>query len=836
MLEVMTDVDARSSVVAVLGPTNTGKTHLAMERMLGHASGMIGFPLRLLARENYDKVVRQKGRSSVALITGEEKIVPPNARYLICTVESMPLDRAVDFLAVDEIQLCADPERGHVFTNRLLHARGTSETMFLGAETIRDLVRRLVPQASFIGRPRFSSLSFAGTRKLTRLRPRTAVVAFSAADVYRMAELMRRHRGGTAVVLGALSPRTRNAQVDMYQAGEVDYLVATDAIGMGLNMEIDHVAFARLSKFDGRSPRRLSAAEIAQIAGRAGRHMSDGTFGTTEEAGDLDPEIVEAVETHTFEPLKSLLWRNAGLDFSGPSALLASLEAMPPERMLRRSPEADDHLALRVLVRDPEIAQAAGPPAATRLLWEVCQIPDFRKILTDAHTRLQATIFKQLIGPSSSLATDWIADHIARLDRTDGDIDALVTRIAHVRTWTYISHRPHWLDDPRHWQERARTIEDKLSDRLHDRLTQRFVDRRSALLVRSMARGGDLVGAVARSGEVLVEGVFVGRLDGFRFQPDATALGEDSRALLSAARRALRREISARVRRLETDDDAAFSLGDYTSAGWNTVLWHGAPVGRLAPGATWLSPTVIPLSGELLEPAERDRVGRRLERWMVYAVERALRPLVRLRDARLTGAARGIAFQLVEAQGGLPRVDLAGLIGHLDPAGRRGLAGFGVRLGAVHVFCQPALKPRPAAMRALLWAVAERLPLPPPIPPAGSPSVVVADDVPPGFYRAVGYAMAGRRAIRWDRLEALAVAAATLHAQGPFAAGPELAQIVGIGRADVPAALALLGYHRRVAEDGTETFVRRRARRRRAQPKTPHQSPFAKLRELRQGS
>ena len=836
MLGVMTDVDARSSVVAVLGPTNTGKTHLAMERMLGHASGMIGFPLRLLARENYDKVVRQKGRSSVALITGEEKIVPPGARYLICTVESMPIDRTVDFLAVDEIQLCADPERGHVFTNRLLHARGTAETMFLGAETVRDLIRRLVPQASFIGRPRFSSLGFAGTRKLTRLPPRTAVVAFSAADVYRMAELMRRHRGGTAVVLGALSPRTRNAQVDMYQAGEVDYLVATDAIGMGLNMEIDHVAFARLSKFDGRSPRRLSAAEIAQIAGRAGRHMSDGTFGTTEEAGDLDPEIVEAVETHTFEPLRSLLWRNAGLDFSGPLALLASLEAPPPDRVLRRSPEADDHLALRVLVRDPAIAHAAGPPAATRLLWEVCQIPDFRKILTDAHTRLQATIFKQLMGPSSRLATDWIADHIARLDRTDGDIDTLVTRIAHVRTWTYISHRPHWLADPRHWQERARTIEDKLSDRLHERLTQRFVDRRSALLVRSMARGGDLVGAVARSGEVLVEGVFVGRLDGFRFQPDATALGEDSRALLSAARRALRREIGARVRRLETDDDAAFSLGDYTSAGWNTVLWHGAPVGRLAPGATWLSPTVIPLSGELLEPAERDRVGRRLARWMVDAVRRALRPLIRLRDARLTGAARGIAFQLVEGQGGLRRADLASLIGHLDPAGRRGLAGLGVRLGAAYVFCQPALKPRPAAMRALLWAVAERLPLPPSIPPAGSPSVVMAEGVPPDFYRAVGYAPAGRRAIRWDRLEALAVAAATLHARGPFAAGPELAQIVGVGRADVPAALTLLGYDRRVAEDGAETFVRRRARRRRTQAKAPSQSPFAKLRELRQGS
>ncbi|MBT5413298.1 MAG: disulfide oxidoreductase, partial [Rhodospirillaceae bacterium] len=571
--------DSERRVVAVLGPTNTGKTHLAVERMLGHATGMIGFPLRLLARENYDRVVRLKGRGQVALITGEERILPARPRWYVCTVESMPMDREVDFLAVDEVQMAADADRGHVFTDRLLHARGREETMFLGAETIRPLLRRLVPEAAVESRPRFSKLTYAGPRKLTRLPRRSAVVAFSAAEVYEIAELMRRQRGGAAVVLGALSPRARNAQVGMYQAGEVDHLVATDAIGMGLNMDIHHVAFARLNKFDGRVMRRLSASELGQIAGRAGRYMRDGTFGTTDAVGALDPDLVEAIEGHRFEPLRRLAWRNADLDFASLPGLLASLEEAPPDPALWRKTDAEDHLSLIALARRAEVAARARDPAALRLLWEVAQVPDFRKILSDTHIGLLARLYGHLSGPGGRLPADWVAGQVARIDRMDGDIDTLTGRIAHIRSWTYISHRGDWLDDAAHWQERALAIEDRLSDALHERLTQRFVDRRTAVLVRRMDEDEKLIGAVRENGEVLVEGEHVGRLDGFRFLPDASAEGEDARAILTAARRSLRDEILRRVAALEGAPDRTFGL-----RGDGRITWRGAVIARLAPG------------------------------------------------------------------------------------------------------------------------------------------------------------------------------------------------------------------------------------------------------------
>ncbi len=825
----------RHRLVAVLGPTNTGKTHLAIDRMLGHATGMIGFPLRLLARENYDRVARIKGPSRVALVTGEEKIVPPNADYFVCTAESMPLDRPVDFLAVDEIQLCADPERGHIFTHRLLAARGIHETMFLGAETIRPLLRKLVPESVFDQRPRFSSLTHIGHRKLTRLPPRSAVVAFSAADVYETAELIRRQRGGTAVVLGALSPRTRNAQVDMYQAGEVDYLVATDAIGMGLNMDIDHVAFARLSKFDGQSARRLWPTEVAQIAGRAGRHMSDGTFGTTGDVPPLDEEIVAAVETHSFDPLTALVWRNAELDFRNPALLLKSLRTRPSANLLRRAPEADDQLALAALARDPEIVDLASHPAATRLLWDVCQIPDFRKILSDDHTRLLGRIYKQLAGAAGALDAGWVSRQVARLDRTDGDIDALVTRIAHVRTWTYIAHRGDWLADTRHWQERSRAIEDKLSDALHERLTQRFVDRRATVLVQRLAEGGDLAGAVTRAGDVLVEGEYVGHLEGFRFVADTSVQGEEARALLNAARRALRSEIGARIRRLEADPDAAFAMVEDAAEPAGTILWDDHPVARLVPGPDLLAPQIRPLPSDLVEPAGRDRIAARLQGWIESRIAAGLRPLLALRAAELAGTARGVAYQLVERLGACQRGDLAPLLKSLSRSDRKALAALGVRIGVAHVFLPALLKPRAVALRALLWSVALQCPRPA-LPAPGSLSVARQAEVPDGFYRICGYCPAGRRAVRLDRLEALAGAAAKRRRAGPLVATSELARLVGAPVSDLPAILAVLNYRAARDDAGAVTFrpaARRTGpRRRRGNP----DSPFAQLRSRAVGS
>ncbi len=871
---------ADSRVTAVLGPTNTGKTYLAIERMLGHRSGMMGFPLRLLARENYDRVVAAKGARHVALVTGEEKIVPPNARYFLCTVESMPLDRPVSFLGVDEIQLCADPDRGHVFTDRLLHARGQEETMFLGADTIGPLLRKLAPEAETITRPRFSTLSHSGARKLTRLPPRSAVVAFSVAEVYALAERIRRHRGGTAVVLGALSPRTRNAQVAMFEAGEVDYLVATDAIGMGLNLNLDHVAFAKLSKFDGHAMRRLSAAEIAQIAGRAGRHMSDGSFGTTGEAGSLAPEIVEAVEAHRFDPLPALYWRSRDLDFRSPKALLKSLERHPRMVELVRAREADDLRALAALARDPEIAALAGNPDALRLLWEVCQVPDFQKILSDQHALLLGRMFRYLAGSEACLPEDWVAHEIDRLDRNDGDIDTLTARIAHIRTWTYVSHRADWLDDGAHWQGRTREIEDKLSDALHERLTQRFVDRRTAILVSRLRAGGELLAAIKPDGTVLVEGETAGRLEGFHFRLDGAVSGgassghasssPDAKPLLTAVRRVLATEIPARLARLERDHDAAFALD-----GTGGLSWNGAVVARLAAGETALAPRIAPLASEFLDGRARERLRLRLAPWLRRHLEAQLAPLYRIATAaagtgvsgggaKLSGPARGLLFQLAESLGLVPRRALEVQLRGLTKADRKALGALGLRLGRESVFLPELLdlgparptpaRPTPARLCALLCAVHGQRPLPA-LPAPGTRAFEPGPDLDETLCRALGYrrltngagpGVAPSVALRADALERLAHEAYRLSEQGCFAPTPKLGRLIGCGAAELETALAAIGYRVRHDDTGV-SFSRARARKapkhgvKRGAQKAPEtgasaDSPFAKLRGLEPGN
>ena len=542
-------------LVAVLGPTNTGKTHLAVERMLGHASGMIGLPLRLLAREIYDRIVGRMGPRSVALITGEEKIIPPRAVYFVCTVEAMPLSREVEFLAVDEIQLCADPERGHVFTHRLLHARGTSETMLLGAATMAPLMRRLLPQAEIVDRERFSRLTYAGPKKLTRLPRRSAVVAFSADQVYAIAELIRRQRGGAAVVMGSLSPRTRNAQVALYQSGEVDFLVATDAIGMGLNMDVDHVAFAGLRKFDGRRTRFLHPQEVGQIAGRAGRYQRDGTFGVTGEAEDMDPDLVEAVEQHHFQPVTAAEWRSSRLDFSSLANLMRSL-AQPPEREgLTLAAEALDETTLRQLAADPQVAERARDRSALIRLWDVCQTPDFRKTATDEHVRLVKDFFFHLTGGRRRVPEDWIARQYAALDRIEGDIDALAARLASVRTLAYVANRPDWLADPANWQGQTRGLEDRLSDTLHEKLMARFVDRRTSALMRGLRVREEMLAGVAADGAVTVEGHYVGRLTGVRFEAAQGSSVLEEKALRAAATHAVGPEIARRLGRLAAEPD-----------------------------------------------------------------------------------------------------------------------------------------------------------------------------------------------------------------------------------------------------------------------------------------
>src|SRR5436305_5916235 len=695
------DARARGAgVTAVLGPTNTGKTHLAIERMLAHSSGAIGLPLRLLAREVYHKCVDRVGPEQVALVTGEEKIKPPSPRYWVSTLEAMPRDLDVAFVAIDEIQLGADLERGHVFTDRILNRRGRDETLVLGAATMRQMVERLLPGANILSRPRLSQLTFAGDKKLTRQPRRTAIVAFSAEEVYAIAELIRRQRGGAAVVLGALSPRTRNAQVALYQSGDVDYLVATDAIGMGLNLDVDHVAFASDRKFDGYQFRRLNPAELAQIAGRAGRASRDGTFGTTGRCPPFEPELVQALESHRFEPVKVLQWRNTELDFSSLGALQASLAANPVETGLTRAPVAEDVRVLEHAGRDPDVRELASGARAIERLWEVCQVPDYRKIAPATHAELVVTVYGFLTR-EDRIPTDWFARQVAQADRTDGDIDTLSTRIAHIRTWTFAANRADWLADPEHWQGVTRGIEDKLSDALHQRLIERFVDRRTSALVKRLRENTMLETDVTKTGGVFVEGHAIGRLAGFQFAADPAAAGPEAKALRAAAHKALAGEIDNRAHRLQSAADDQFVL---TSDA--TIRWTGEPVAKLIGGEDALHPRVRLIADERLTGASRDAVQTRLELWLKVHLEKLLGPLFQLAAAEdVTGIARGVAFQLVESLGVLERQKVTDELKTLDQAARASLRKYGVRFGAYHVYVPALLKPAPRVLATQLWAI-----------------------------------------------------------------------------------------------------------------------------------
>lgn len=682
---------APSRITAILGPTNTGKTHLTVERMLGHASGMIGLPLRLLAREVYERIVKQRGAGSVALITGEEKIVPPRPAYFVCTVEAMPLERQVDFLAVDEIQLVADPERGHVFTQRLLHARGRFETMFLGAGTMEPLMRRLVPDAEIVTRDRLSVLSYAGSKKITRLPRRSAVVAFSTERVYAIAELLRRQRGGAAVVMGSLSPRTRNAQVELFQSGEVDFLVATDAIGMGLNMDVDHVAFAGLKKFDGRRTRYLYANEMAQIAGRAGRHMRNGTYGVTAEAEELDEDLVEQIAEHRFDPVEAAEWRNARLDFDTLPDLLRSLEKTPDRAGLRLTLPSLDEVMLRRLSQDEEVKKAARSRGTLMRLWEACQLPDFQKTTTDEHSRLAKEIFSALTTGHGRLQNDWIAPLFADLDRDDGQIDQVSARLAGVRTLAYIANRPDWLHNAKEWAEKTKALEERLSDVLHEKLTARFVDRRTSALMRVLNDSAEVSAGVAEDGEVTIEGEVVGRLEGVKFTPDAGGSALADRALRQAATRAVAPEIGRRLKVLANEQDAGFTLDADGS-----VRWQGAVAAKVVNDDVF-HPRVH-LIGDLGDAAAREAAQKRIETWLAEEAGRALRDLKRLKravdDGVLTGLVRGIAWQIVEAGGILPRAEVRDDLAALSAEDRKSLGKFAIRIGTYGVWLPSMLKPR----------------------------------------------------------------------------------------------------------------------------------------------
>ena len=811
------DLSSGKAVKALLGPTNTGKTHYAIERMALHRTGMIGLPLRLLAREVYQRMCDRVGVGAVALVTGEEKLQPPNARYFICTVEAMPRVANTDFVAIDEVQLASDLDRGHIFTDRILNLRGREETLLLGAATMAPILRKLIPNLEVIERPRLSTLAYAGSKKITRLPRRTAIVAFSADEVYAIAELVRRQRGGAAVVMGALSPRTRNAQVDLYQNGDVEYLVATDAIGMGLNLDVDHVAFAQDHKFDGHTYRQLTPAEYGQIGGRAGRHLTNGTFGVTGQVAPLEMDLVERIETHNFDSVKVLQWRNNALDFTSIAALKASLDVLPiasgMESGLTRAVPSTDQTALDFLTRDEEIVKLTDNKSRVQKLWDVCALPDYRKIAPAQHAEIIAALYRDLC-KRGHVDEDYMADQVKKADNTAGEIDTLSHRVAQIRTWTYVSHRAGWLRDSSHWKERTRAIEDRLSDALHEQLTKRFVDRRTSVLMKRLRENAMLEATVDINGHVTVEGHPVGELKGFRFTADRTAEGPDAKAIQTAAQKALALEFEARAARFSVAPN-----GDITLGNDGKLRWLGAPVGTLAAGDTWLAPRLVLLADEHVSGPSRDRVTARLERFVAHHIETLIKPLIDLADAeQLQGMGRGVAFRLSENQGSVPRKDIADDIKTIDKDGRAALRRYGVRFGFYNIFIPALLKPAPAELITLLWALKndalEGTGYGDPVNQlaAGRTSFVPDAEVDKEFYRLAGYELLGKRAVRIDILERLAdlirpalfwkpaadgaseERPEAAYGSGAFFVTPAMMSILGATADDMEAVLAALGY------------------------------------------
>ena len=787
-------------IVAVLGPTNTGKTHYAIERMLGYRSGIIGLPLRLLAREVYDKIVRARGPSVVALITGEERIVPDRVQYWVCTVEAMPEGMGADFVAIDEVQLCADPERGHVFTDRLLNVRGLHETVLLGSDTMRGPIKTLIPQVEFIGRERMSQLSYTGPKKISRMKPRSAIVGFSVDNVYAIAELLRRQRGGAAVVMGALSPRTRNAQVEMYQAGEVDFLVGTDAIGMGLNLDIDHVAFSSLTKFDGRRMRMLAPNELAQIAGRAGRGMSDGTFGVTGEAPDLGADVVGAIEGHQFTPVRKLQWRNSRLQFGTLDALIRSLEEKPQTEIFLKARDADDLSTLKTLSEVAEVRARASDARSVRLLWDVCRIPDFRGISHAEHAALLERIFGYL-HESGKVSQDWFAGQVARIDRTDGDIDTLSKRLAFIRTWTYVAQRNGWLRDEEHWRGETRAVEDRLSDALHGALTQRFVDRRTSVLLRRLKQKEAMVAEVNDKGEVTVEGHVVGRLEGFRFAAEKGASGQETKTLKQAGMQALMPHFNLRADRFYNAPDTEI---DFTEQGG--LMWGEHAVGKLVAGSEPLKPVVHAFVDEEAGEEVFQKVTRRLQHFIDRKIASLFEPLLNLhRDEALQGLARGFAFRMVEGFGILPRDAVAEDVKALDQEARGALRKHGVLFGQFTVFMPLLLKPAPTRLRLVLWSISKGLSEFPESPPPGLVTVPVPKDAIEGVDTMCGYRSAGERAIRVDMLERLADLLRGENSRAGFEANPDMLSITGLTLEQFSGLMEGLGYK---AEKGERAKVK----------------------------
>jgi ATP-dependent RNA helicase SUPV3L1/SUV3 len=689
----------KNKITAVLGPTNTGKTHLAIETMLSFDSGMIGFPLRLLAREVYDKIIKKISIDKVALITGEEKIIPHNAKYFLCTVESMPIDKNLDFVGVDEIQMCADHERGHIFTDRLLYMRGSKLTMLMGSSTIKSIISKLDDDIEFINRNRLSKLSYTGHKKISRINRKTAIIAFSAEEVYAIAELIRRQKGGAAIVMGSLSPKTRNAQVELYQSGDVDFLVATDAIGMGINMDLDYIYFSNLKKFDGKKLRKLNLSEIGQIAGRAGRYLNDGNFGITGDCKEINAEEVELLENHKFEEIKTLFWRNSNLNFNNPYSLIKSLEIKPQKDWLKKIHECEDEKALKYFLRDKNLENIEFNNKTLGLLWECCQIPDFVKKTYGNHYELIEKVFKFLSGENGKITDEYMHLQLMKLDKLEGNVDSLSNRIANVRTWSYVSNKNNWIENQDYWKEKTKLLEDKLSDRLHEELTKTFIDKRASILSRGLKQDMEFKTEILENNDVKIDGQFIGKIKGLKLELDLKkgALETDIKSLKKAARQTIGPELEKRIQNII--DTGLIELNNDFK-----IYWKDFTIAKLTQGNDYLNPNFELIVDDILEQNQRQKLNDFINKWLKNKINIVLKSLVDLKNLKdKHSSIKALAYQLYENNGVLKRENLLEYLKNLGQNERKVLRDLGVKFGRYHIFLHKLIKPEPVVLRTLLW-------------------------------------------------------------------------------------------------------------------------------------
>jgi ATP-dependent RNA helicase SUPV3L1/SUV3 len=689
----------KNKITAVLGPTNTGKTHLAIETMLSFDSGMIGFPLRLLAREVFDKVIKKIDADKVALITGEEKIIPSNAKYFLCTVESMPIDKDLDFVGVDEIQMCADHERGHVFTDRLLNIRGNKLTMLMGSNTIKNIILKLDDDIEFINRNRLSKLAYVGHKKISRINRKTAIIAFSAEEVYAIAELIRRQKGGAAIVMGSLSPKTRNAQVELYQSGDVDFLVATDAIGMGINMDLDNIYFSNLKKFDGKKLRKLNLSEIGQIAGRAGRYLNDGNFGITGNCKDINAEEVDLLENHKFEDIKTLFWRSSKLNFNNPQSLIKSLEEKPQKEWLRKIHECEDEKALKYFLRDKNLENINFNTKTLSLLWECCQIPDFVKKTYGNHYDVIENVFKFLNGKTGKITNEYMRLQLMKLDKLEGNVDSLSNRIANVRTWSYVSNKNNWTENQNYWIEKTKLLEDKLSDRLHEELTKTFIDKRASILARGLKQDMEFKTEILDNNDVKIDDQFIGKINGLKLELDLKkgALETDIKSLKKAARQTISPELEKRIQNII--DTGLIDLRDDFK-----IYWNKFSIAKLIPGNDYLNPSFELIVDDILEQNQKLKLNEYIDKWIKNKINVVLQSLIDLKNLKdKHSSIKALAYQLYENNGVLKRENVSEYLKILGQNERKILRELGVKFGRYHVFLHKLIKPEPVILRTLLW-------------------------------------------------------------------------------------------------------------------------------------